>query len=70
MMTFHSDPEKSVNTFLNEMGAAGPDFTFKATNGDITVKGDCIRVGDGYKIRSRKIPTSEESRQRIKELLR
>tara|TARA_R110000796_G_scaffold9078_4_gene31234 strand:+ start:7365 stop:7559 length:195 start_codon:yes stop_codon:yes gene_type:complete len=52
------------------MGAAGFDFTFKAKNGDKTVKGDCIRVGDGYKITWRKIPTSEESRARIKQVFK
>ncbi len=62
--------EKTVNQFLNEMGAAGFDFKFRAKNGEMTIRGECNILNDGsYKITKRDVATIAESRQRIKELL-
>lgn len=63
--------EKTVNQFLNEMGEAGFDFTFKASNAEMTIKGECYILNDGsYKITKKHVATIAESRQRIKEILK
>jgi len=63
--------EKTVNQFLNELGAAGADFTFRARNGDMTIRGECIILGDGsHKITTKVVASITESRQRIKEILK
>ena len=56
----------SVNEFINNMAAAGFDGTFRATNGEMTIRGT-IDV-DG-KITKYRVATADESRAKIKEMM-
>lgn len=56
----------SVNNFINNMAAAGFTGTFRATNGEMTIRGT-IHV-DGS-IEKFKVVSAAESRAKIKEMM-
>lgn len=62
--------EKTINQFLKEMADVGFTFDYKATNGEVTFVGKCVKSGSEYKITHRRLQTVEESRAKIKEILK
>tara|TARA_R110000782_G_scaffold191919_1_gene281720 strand:- start:233 stop:424 length:192 start_codon:yes stop_codon:yes gene_type:complete len=59
--------EMTCNEFLKEMKAAGFTGTYRATNGKQTFTGTITADGE---INSTKVPSSDESRQKIKDLFK
>ena len=59
--------EKTCNEFIQEMKAAGFEFTYRATNGKQVFTGTVTQDKKAVIV---KIPTSNESRQKIKELFK
>jgi hypothetical protein len=58
--------DKSINDFINECAESGLSFRFRATNGEITIVGECV---DG-KITKRKVASTAESRENIKTMFK
>ena len=57
----------TVNEFVKSMAEAGFDFTFRATNGEITIVGESVKCKDGVcAITKRTITTAAQSRANIK----
>lgn len=57
----------SINDWIKSMKAAGFTGKFKATNGDQVITGEIKESGD---IETRKVATSAESRQAIKNIFK
>jgi len=57
----------TVNDFVKSMADAGFDFTFFATNGEITVIGESVKCADGKcVVVKRTVTTVAQSRANIK----
>ena len=56
----------SVNEFINKMAAAGFTGTFRASNGDMIIRGTISKDGE---IKKYRVATSDESRAKIKEMM-
>ena len=56
----------SVNEFINNMAKAGFTGIFRATNGEMTIRGTIYADGS---IRKYKVVSAEESRAKIKEMM-
>lgn len=61
--------EKTINQFIKDMAEAGFDFQFRATNGEITFVGKCVRSGADYTITHRKLENAKESMRKIRDML-
>lgn len=61
--------EKSINQFIKEMADAGFTFDYRATNGEMTFIGNCVKSGSQYVIEHKRVQTVDESRSKIKEIL-
>lgn len=59
--------EKTVNQFIKEMAAAGFTGNFVATNNEQTYKGTINKDGT---IKTVRVQTVDESRRKIKEILK
>jgi hypothetical protein len=62
--------EKTISEFLKEMADAGFTFDYRATNGEMTFVGKCVKSGSEYTITHRRVQTVAESKAKIKELLK
>lgn len=62
--------DKTISEFLKEMAEAGFTFDYRATNGEMTFVGKCVKSGSEYKITHKKVQTVAESRAKIKEMLK
>ena len=62
--------EKTVSQFLKEMAQAGFTFDYRATNGEMTFVGKCQKSGADYVITHKKVQTVDESKRKIKEILK
>lgn len=62
--------DKTISEFLKEMAEAGFTFDYRATNGEMTFVGKCVKSGSEYKITHKKVQTIAESRAKIKEMLK
>lgn len=62
--------EKTVSQFLKEMAQAGFTFDYRATNGEMTFVGKCEKSGANYVITHNKVQTVNESKRKIKEILK
>ena len=62
--------EKTISQFLKEMADAGFTFDYKATNSEVSFVGKCVKSGSEYKITHRRLKTVEESKAKIKEILK
>ena len=60
--------EKTISQFIKEMAEAGFAFDYKATNGDVTFVGKCVKSGSEYVVTHRRVKTADESRKQIKEI--
>ena len=61
----------SVNEFIKKLAAAGFDFSFRASDGNITVTGECVQLKDhDFRIVSRRVQSVQESRDKINKMLR
>jgi hypothetical protein len=61
--------DKTINQFLKEMAQAGFTFDYRATNGEMTFVGKCVRSGADYTITHRKVENSKESMRKIRDIL-
>ena len=60
----------TVNEFVKKLGAAGFDFSFRASDGNITVTDECVQLKDyDFKIISRRVQSVQESRDQINRML-
>ena len=60
----------TVNEFVKKLGAAGFDFSFRASDGNITVTNECVQLKDhDFKIISRRVQLVQESRNQINRML-
>lgn len=59
--------EKTCNQFIKEMKEAGFSFKYRATNGKQVFTGEVKQDGEMV---TTKVATSEESRQKIKDLFK
>jgi hypothetical protein len=60
----------TVNEFVKNLAKAGFDFSFRASDGNISVVGQCVRLeNNDFKIMSRRLQTVAESREKINRLL-
>ena len=55
----------TVNEFITKMAEAGFTGTFRASNGELTIRGT---IGEGGKIEKFRVRTAAESRAKIKEM--
>ena len=62
--------DKTISEFLKEMSDAGFTFDYRATNGEMTFVGKCVKSGSEYNITHRRLQTVAESRAKIKEILK
>lgn len=62
--------DKTISEFLKEMAEAGFTFDYRATNGEMTFVGKCVKSGSEYKITHKRVQTVAESRAKIKEMLK
>lgn len=62
--------DKTISEFLKEMADAGFTFDYRATNGEMTFVGKCVKSGSEYKITHKRVQTVAESRAKIKEILK
>lgn len=62
--------DKTISEFLKEMAEAGFTFDYRATNGEMTFVGKCVKSGSEYKITHKRVQTVAESRAKIKEILK
>ena len=61
----------TVNEFIKKLGAAGFDFSFRASDGNISVTGECVQLEDhDFRIISRRVKSVQESRAEINRMLR
>lgn len=61
----------TVNEFIKKLGAAGFDFSFRASDGNISVTGECVQLEDhDFRIISRRVKSVQESRDEINRILR
>ena len=56
----------SVNEFINKLAAAGFTGTFRASNGEMVIRGIINESGEIQKFR---VATANESRAKIKEMM-
>lgn len=56
----------SVNEFITKMAEAGFTGTFRASNGELTIRGT---ISEGGEIKKYRVATAEESRAKIKEMM-
>ena len=61
---------KTINQFIKEMADAGFTFDYRASNGEVTFVGKCVKSGSEYVVTHRKVQTANESRSKIKEMLK
>ena len=62
--------DKTISEFLKEMAGAGFTFDYRATNGEMTFVGKCVKSGSEYKITHKRVQTVAESKAKIKEILK
>jgi len=62
--------DKTISEFLKEMADAGFTFDYRATNGEMTFVGKCVKSGSEYKITHKRVQTVAESKAKIKEILK
>jgi len=62
--------DKTISEFLKEMADAGFAFDYRATNGEMTFVGKCVKSGSEYKITHKRVQTVAESKAKIKEMLK
>lgn len=62
--------EKTVSQFLKEMAQAGFTFDYRATNGEMTFVGKCQKSGADYVITHKRVQTVDESKRKIKDILK
>lgn len=61
----------TVNEFVKAMAEAGFDFSYRATDGNVTLVGKCVQIKDGvFELVHKRLPTVEQSRQEIAKILR
>ena len=61
----------TVNEFVKSMADAGFDFTFRATNGEITIIGESVKCADGKcAITKRTVVSAQTSRANIKQMFK
>ena len=56
----------TVNEFITKMAEAGFTGTFRASNGELTIRGTISESGE---IKKYRVATAEESRAKIKEMI-
>jgi hypothetical protein len=56
----------SVNEFIVKMAEAGFTGTFRASNGELTIRGT---ISEGGEIKKYRVATAAESRAKIKEMM-
>ena len=60
----------TVNEFVKKMAEAGFDFSYRATDGNITLVGQCVQIKDGdFSLIHKKVPSVDQSRQEIAKIL-
>ena len=60
----------TVNEFVKSMAEAGFDFHYRATDGNVTLVGQCVQIKDkGFELKHKRIPTVNQSRQEIAKIL-
>ena len=59
-----------VKDFIKKLAEAGFDFSFRASDGNISVTGECVQLKDhDFKIISRRVQSVQESRDQINRML-
>ena len=52
------------------MAEAGFDFSYRASDGNVTLVGQCVQIKNGgFELKHKKVPTVNESRQEIAKIL-
>ena len=60
----------TVNEFVKKLGEAGFAFSFRASDGNISVTDECVQLKDhDFKIISRRVQSVQESRNQINRIL-
>lgn len=60
----------TVNEFVKSMAEAGFDFSYRASDGNVTLVGQCVQIKDGgFELKHKRVPTVNESRQEIAKIL-
>ena len=60
----------TVNEFVKSMAEAGFDFSYRASDGNVTLVGKCVQIKNGgFELKHKKVPTVSESRQEIAKIL-
>ena len=61
----------TVNEFVKSMAKAGFDFHYRASDGNVTLVGQCVQIKDGqFELVHKRLPTVEQSRKEIAQILR
>lgn len=56
----------TVNEFVKSMAEAGFDFSYRASDGNVTLVGQCVQIKDkGFELKHKRVPTVNQSRQEI-----